>query len=101
MASITGTDSGALEHILSIILAEPPSTSNYVTIPPFRACFSKAGIFNASDFISKKPNVHGSISFDIASSGEEDPQLNIIQKSNPPSFGITKFVSYGVLLVLR
>jgi hypothetical protein len=95
MAPISQSDSGALEHILSsIILMElPPSTADSVTIPPFRACFSKADVSNASDFISMEPNAYGSISFGITSPGDEDQQLSIIQKVNkstPSSLGITK-----------
>jgi hypothetical protein len=57
----------------------PPSTSDSLAFFTGRACFSKAGIAYASDFISMEHNAYGSISFAIASSGDEDQQLNIIQ----------------------
>jgi hypothetical protein len=72
---MTQRDAGALEHILSILLGEPPSTDASADLTLFRVCFTKAGIVNASAFISMmEPNTYGSISFAI----NEDPQLNII-----------------------
>ena len=44
-------DSASLEHILTVILTEPPPPENSPHVPPFRACFAKAGVSNASDFL--------------------------------------------------
>jgi hypothetical protein len=79
MVSTTQSDTGALEHIVSIILAELPFTADSISFPPYHACFSKAGIANALHFISMEPNAYCSISFAIPSSGDEDQPLNIIQ----------------------
>jgi hypothetical protein len=81
MVPITRSNSGALEHILSIICVNTPSTADSVTIPPhFHACLSKAGISNAYYFIYFEPNSYGYISFSITSFGDKDQQLNIIQR---------------------
>jgi hypothetical protein len=101
-ATITQSDSHALEHILSIILLKPPHTVGSITIPPFCACFSKAEVSNAYDFIAMEPNAYGPISFAITSSGDEYQQLNIIKvkKSTPSSLGITKSPLLWYLLCL-
>jgi hypothetical protein len=45
-------DSAALEHILTVILSEPLPPAGSSSNPPFRACLAKAGVSNASDFVS-------------------------------------------------
>ena len=80
MVPTTRSDVNALEHILSIILAEPPPSTDSTTIYPFRACFLvAAGVSNASDFISIEPNLYGSIQFSLQASGDDPRTLTIIQ----------------------
>ena len=79
MVPTTRSDANALEHILSIILAEPPLSADSTTIYPFRACFLVAGVSNASDLISIEPNLYGSIQFSLQASGEDLQTLTIIQ----------------------
>jgi hypothetical protein len=71
-------DSAALEHILTIILSEPPPSAGSSN-PPFRVCFAKAGVLNASDFISVDPSDYGIITFAAEPSGFEDQILSLIQ----------------------
>ena len=81
MAPITrADDSAALEHILISILLEPllPTTVGSTT-PPFRACFSKAGISNASDSLSISPSDYGHITFATDPFGQEDQILSLTQ----------------------
>ncbi len=81
MAPITrADDSAALEHILVSILLEPllPTTSGSTT-PPFRACFAKAGITNASDFLSISPSEYGLIDFTTDPFEEADQNLSLTQ----------------------
>ena len=81
MAPITrADDSAALEHILVSILLEPllPTTSGSTT-PPFRACFAKAGITNASDFLSISPSEYGLINFTTDPFEEADQNLSLTQ----------------------
>jgi hypothetical protein len=78
----TQSDASSLEHFLNILLlAEPPSTDASTGMTtPFSARFAKAGIANASYFISMEPDAYGSISFaSINKGGNEDLQLNFIQ----------------------
>jgi hypothetical protein len=74
---MTQRDDAALKHILSILLGKPSSTDASADLTLFRVCFAKAGIVNASAFISiiMEPNTYGSISFAPII---EDPQLNFI-----------------------
>ena len=81
MAPITrADDSAALEHILVSILLEPllPTTSGSTT-PPFRTCFAKAGITNASDFLSISPSEYGLIDYTTDPFGEDDQNLSLTQ----------------------
>ena len=80
MVPITrSADANALEHILSIVLSEPPLSPGSTTIPPFRACFTVAGVSTASDFISIDPSMYGSVSFSILASGDDPQSFTIIQ----------------------
>jgi hypothetical protein len=54
-------DADALEHILTVILDESYPIKPSTPMPPFRACFKKAGVSNASDLISTDPTDYGSI----------------------------------------
>ena len=78
MAPVTLCDSGALGHILSIILAEPPP-SNLDIILPFQSCLSTAGVSNAFNFVSIPSTSYGSILFSLNESGIQDQKLNVIQ----------------------
>jgi hypothetical protein len=102
MVPITRSASDALEDILGIILAEPPPTSDFFTIRPFRVCFSKAGIFNGSDFISMEPNAYDSLSFGVTSFCDKDQQLNATQVREsqlPLLLVLPSLISYGFLFV--
>ena len=77
MAPVTRSDSGALEHILSIILSEPPPSDPDILLP-FRSCFSTAGVSNASDFVSITSTSYGTILFSLDESGTKDQTLNVI-----------------------
>jgi hypothetical protein len=78
MPPITRSDATALEHILGVLLAQPPTSADG-TIPPFCACLITAGVLNATDFISVEPTVYGSILFSTTTGGDEDQHLNAIQ----------------------
>jgi hypothetical protein len=67
------TDSGALEHILSIVLIDSLPTADSITIR-----FYKAGVSDASDFTLMEPSAYGSITFTITSSEDADHKLNIV-----------------------
>ena len=77
MVPVTRSDAGALEHILSLLLEEAPSTET--AIPPFRACFDTAGVTNATDFLSMEPSAFRAILFATSKDGDANHQLNIIQ----------------------
>ena len=77
MVAVTRSDATALEHILSILLAQPPSTD--LVVPPFRGYLTTAGVNNASDFISMDPSDYGSILFATSKDGDADQMLNLIQ----------------------
>jgi hypothetical protein len=72
-------DSAALEHILTVILSEPPPPDAASSTPPFRACLAKAGVSNASDFVSLEPYYYGILTFAVEPYGPEDQSLSIIQ----------------------
>jgi hypothetical protein len=81
MAPITRSDETALEHILAILLEQPPIASTDADLlPKFRACFNKAGVTCASDFISISPSSYGGILFSSTNGGrDKDSALNVIQ----------------------
>jgi hypothetical protein len=54
-------------------------------IPPFHACYSKAGVSNVSYSISLEPGAYGSIAFAITSSEDADHELNIVQEKKTHS----------------
>ena len=72
-------DSAALEHILAVIFNKSYPIATSTSIPSFRACFTKAGVSNASDLISMDPSDYGLIFFALDPFGNEDRQLNYIQ----------------------
>ena len=72
-------DSAVLEHILTVILTEPPPPENSPSVPPFRACFAKAGVSNASDFLSLDPSDYGIITFALEPDTFEDQVLSLVQ----------------------
>ena len=93
MVPTTGSeDSAALEHILTVILSEPlpPEDSSYV--PPFRVCFSKVGVSNASYFLSLELSDYGVITFALAPNTFENQLLPLsnLRKSTPSSLGFIK-----------
>ena len=80
MVSITRSDdSAALEHILTVVLNEPYPVDPSAPMLPFRACFKKAGVSNASDLISMDPTDYAVLLFGLDPLGDEDHQLNSIQ----------------------
>ena len=72
-------DSAALEHILTVILSEPPPPDTASSTPTFCTCLAKAGVSNASDFLSLEPYDYGILTFAVEPSGSEDQSLPIIQ----------------------
>ena len=44
MAPNLRSDSGALEHIMAVLLEQPVIDSETDILPPFCACFSEAGV---------------------------------------------------------
>ena len=79
MVPVTRSDTGALEHILSIVLSEPAPTGADPTITPFRACFNAAGVTTATDFMSMDPAQYGAITFSLLPSGNYTDVLNAVQ----------------------
>ena len=76
----TRSDETALEHILGVLLEQPPISSTDTTIPIFRACFTEAGVACASDFISITPSAYGRVLFSPLKNGtDKDTTLNVIQ----------------------
>ena len=76
----TRSDETALEHILAVLLEQPPVDPAVTAIPPLRACFNEAGVTCASDFISIAPSTYAGVSFSIVKDGTDmDTKLNVIQ----------------------
>ena len=78
MVPTTRSDATTLEHILGVLLAQPPISPDR-DIPPFCGCLFTAGVTNATDFISMEPITYGSILFAATTDGKKDQQLNAIQ----------------------
>jgi hypothetical protein len=80
MAPITRSDETALEHILAILLEQPPIASTDTDLPKFRACFNEAGVTCASDFISVSTSSYGGMLFSSTNGGaDKDSALNVMQ----------------------
>ena len=76
----TRSDETALEHILAVLLEQPPISPSSSTIPFFRACFTEAGVACASDFITISPSAYGGVFFSPLKNGtDKDTTLNVIQ----------------------
>ena len=76
----TRSDETALEHILAVLLGQPPIDPSSSTIPPFRACFTESGVACASDFITISPSAYGGVFFSPLKNGtDKDTTLNVIQ----------------------
>ena len=72
-------DSAALEHILTVILSEPLPPEDSSSVPPFRVCFSKVGVSNASYFLSLELSDYGVITFALEPDTFEDQVLSPVQ----------------------
>jgi hypothetical protein len=81
MAPVTCSNVNALEHIFTVLLGEAIPASTNLT--PFPACFTTAGMTNASNFVTMDPSANGadgSILFPLTTKdGIADQQLNVIQ----------------------
>jgi hypothetical protein len=79
VAATRSDDVNALEHILLDILLESMPSAIGSTSSPFRACFAKAGVLNASDSVSLEPDDYALVLFSIEPEGTEDLSLSMIQ----------------------
>ena len=80
VAMILRNDATLLEHILENLLGEPPIVDTDLSFPPFRACFTEAGVQTTSDFTSLDAASYGVILFMTVKNGDtKDTKLNAIQ----------------------
>ena len=76
----TRSDASALEHILGVLLEEPPIIATDSVVPNFQACLKEAGVTCASDFLSIDPSAYAAVPFSVIKDGtDKDTNLNVIQ----------------------